>query len=206
MYFDRKKSKKILLILSIIMMIITIGQIANVYALFYSEAKGTAQEKLGKWYITVNNTDISSGITQPFTINQFNIIPNTHTKTGKFAPSMQGDFEIIINPNDTEVSVRYDLEIDKSALDGNKISIVSVQEIGENNTLVETQENVFTGIISLNEIRNDITNTIKITFNWENDETNNDKDTQLGTEANSKIKIPIILTVSQYLGETITGI
>ena len=204
MKIDKKILKKALLTISMIMLVITIFEINSLYALFYSEAHGTIQEDLGKWYITVNNTDISSGSVQSFTLDQLNVISNSHTKAGKIAPDMQGDFQIVINPNDTDVSIRYDLTIDNSALDGHSITIDSIEEIEENNTLVMTGNNTYTGIIPLSDIQNNVKNTIKITFNWENNEQYNPNDTILGTTENSKLRVPVNLTVSQYLGEQIS--
>ena len=38
---------------------------------------------------------------------------------------------------------------------------------------------------------------------WNNDEENNESDSVLGTTKDSKLSIPVNITISQYLGENI---
>ena len=47
------------------------------------------------------------------------------------------------------------------------------------------------------------TNKIKVRLSWENDENNNQMDTTLGTLKGYTVNIPINVTATQYLGETI---
>jgi len=198
-----KVIKKTLILLSLIMSIITIYQIANVYAVFYSEATGTMKKDLAKWNIVVNGTDISSGITDTFVIDKFNVEGNINVIDGKIAPGMLGNFQICIEPKDTQVSVRYDILIDDSNISGSSITLTSVEETNTNNTIIRTGENTYTGLIHLSNITSSYQNNIKITFKWENDEINNEQDTKLGMIINSKIPIPISVKISQYLGEEI---
>ncbi|MDO5555533.1 MAG: hypothetical protein Q4G09_02445 [Clostridia bacterium] len=200
----KKNNVKIfLLLLTIIMIAFTIYKIATSYALFYSQLYGTATLNLGRWNVSVNATDISNGITQEFIIDDLNIIQNTATRAGKFAPGMTGSFEIVIDTENTDVSVRYDLTIDTVNLQNTQITIESVEETEVDNTLIQTSPNTYTGIIRLGE---NSSNTINIIFEWTNDEENNQQDTELGTSNNLNIQIPITLTATQYLNETITQI
>lgn len=199
----KKKLKKILIIISLICLIITIYQVVSVYAVFYSELSGTLNANLAKWNIIVNETDIVKTTTEEFVIDTLSTTENVHTNDGKFAPGATGSFEITIKPMDTQVSVRYDISINQSNIENQKIMLFSVEEIDKGNTLVKTGENTYTGIIPLEDITEEYTNNIKITFVWENDETNNEQDSILGTTPDLKVQIPVTVVVTQHMGEEI---
>ena len=201
----RKKITKIVLpLLTIIAFAISIYYIVTVYAVFYSEATGTVESDLAKWNIFINGTNISSGVTEEFTMSVFNVENNANIETGKIAPGLRGNFIISINPVDTEVSVRYDISIDTSYLEDKKITLVSVEETGTSNTITKTGENTYTGVMLRKNIKNNYKNDIKITFYWKNDEANNEQDTSIGTTFNSKLQVPVVVNVIQYLGEEIS--
>lgn len=205
MKIDKKIIKNILILLTLLMVGISVYEIANTYAVFYSELKGSATEQLAKWSIIVNGTDVSSGIEQEFTMTDFTIHESQNTKDGKIAPGMTGSFKIEIDPTDTQVSVRYDISIDKTNLNENKIELVSVKETNFNNNLIKTDENTYTAIIPLATLlAGNAKNQVEMVFAWENDEANNEKDTILGTTKDAKIQIPVRVKVNQYLGEEIT--
>lgn len=202
---NRKKIiKKYLILLTFIATIFAVYEITSIYAVFHSEAVGNVSESLAKWKILVNNQDIVSGTEQDFDIGEF-IIPNNNVIEGKFAPGLEGYFELTIEPQDTQVSVRYDITIDESQAILEDIHLISVEEIAQNNTLIQTAEDTYTGIIPLSVINNNYVNTIKITFKWEEEENALQNGTEIKTDTPA-IDIPIKVNVKQYLGETITGI
>lgn len=199
----KRNFKIILIILTLIMLIISIYKIATTYAVFQSEISAVVSKQLGKWNIIINNTDISSGMQKEFLIDTFNIQKSKNVEENKIAPGLSGDFEIVINPNDTDVSIKYEVNIDTSKIKDYAVTIESVKEIEQKNTLVQTNPNTYTGIIPLEKIKNGEKNTIKIVFNWENNEEKNNEDTKIGTTISSKLEIPVTVKVSQYLGEEI---
>lgn len=200
----KKIIKQILIICFLFMSIFIIYKVIKTYAVFHSEATGTASKELASWLITINGEDVSSGIEESFVVNQINISSNNNVKPGNIAPGLIGNFDITIDTNDTDVSIRYDIQIDASSLTNNQIEITSVEEILENNTLIRTGENTYTGIMSLEDIRAGDTNTIRTSVAWNNDETNNEVDTNIGSNSNPKISIPILVDITQYTGEVIT--
>jgi len=201
----REREQLLLLILTIISLIISAYSILNSYAVFYSEISGQAEENLAKWNITVNNTDITAGTQQNFTIESINIEGNTNVKPNKIAPGATGSFDIIINPVDTEVSVRYDVTVDTSMLPSG-IILDSVSETAAGVAITKTAANTYTGIIPLSSIGSGYKNDVKISFSWTNNEINNANDTEIGAAFGSKMQVPVTVQVTQYLGETITGI
>lgn len=198
--------KKIFILLTIIMLCFTIYKIVSTYALFETNLQKNVKADVGKWNIKVNTSDVTSSKTHSFTMNTFKISQSPYTLENKIAPGMDGIFEIDIKPQDTQVSIRYDIAIDSTELTNQSIKLNSVVEKNNNNEIIKTAENTYTGIIPLEKISQDYLDTIEISFSWENIEENNEEDTKLGTVYGSNLAIPITVTFSQYLGETIEEI
>ena len=122
---------------------------------------------------------------------------------GKIAPSVVGNFNIIINPKNTNVSVKYEIKLDSTQLTNKEIRISAIKETEQNNELIKTDESTYVGIMPLSQIKAGKVNNIQVTLTWNNSETNNEKDTIIGTSNNTNVSIPIEVTASQYLGEKI---
>lgn len=201
-----KKFKIVFLIISVLVILFCIYKIINTYAVFYSEADGKIAQKIGNWTIKVNNLDVSKEIVENFTIDQIELSSDKNVKEGKIAPGLEGSFLITIDPSNTDVSIRYDIVFDTSLLETNNLKLSTVEEIALGNNIVKTQENCYTGIISLSQIKQKATNQLKVTIDWENVEDFNKEDTEMGSTKNAKVNIPITVRVTQYLGEEIISI
>ena len=202
MRFDKKTFKKILIILTSIMFIITIYQIIRTYALFQTEKDVTIEIPIAKWNVELNGHDITDGYSQQIVITDFSVIADSNVKPGKIAPGMRGMVDLTIDPVDTDVSVRYDITL--GDIGDQPIELLSVEIIEGEGELVCTDTDTFTGVIELDDIKNgDGEVTVRIAILWTNDEANNEIDTQIGTNFTRTLDIPIRLTASQYLGEEI---
>lgn len=198
---QRNKSTKIILIAALIIMLgVTVYNVRDSFALFESELTVEAAANTGAWNIYVNNTNIS-GATTEFTVNNVNVSTNEHVVADRMAPGTSAYFDLNIVPTGTDVSIRYDITFDFSEL---STSLV-VEDITELNgrTLVRTDENVYSGIITLSEIQSNVYSDVRISIKWDNDEANNDIDTEIGMNINGSISIPVTINVTQYLGETL---
>jgi len=194
---------KILFIVGCIILVILLAyEIMHIYALFHSEVSGNLQFRNGKWNIIINGTEISKGIETSFVIDSIETENNEHVKENKLAPGLSGSFEISIVPQDTDVSIKYDVTLNQEQL-GNNINIKSIQETDEGNTLVKTGENTYTGVIPLQKVKQGTTNNLKMEVEWQNIEEYDANDSTLGSQYNSKLQIPITVKVVQYLGEEI---
>lgn len=194
-----KKSKIFIFILCVVLLIMIIYRIVNTYALFYSEVNGNVELKNGTWQIFVNGTDIAQGTDVKFLIDNIEVEEKDHVKQGNIAPGMCGKFNIEINPVDTDVSVRYDITIDKEKIEKSFFNV----KFSDNNLLIKTGKDTYTGIISLEDIKNGVKNNIALEVIWENYEENNEEDTKFASEYDSKLQIPITVHAIQYLGEEI---
>ena len=190
---------KILYITCAIMIFVTIYEITNTYGLFESNINMNADSKLATWNILINDTNI--GKSETFTIDNFISEEDSTVASGKIAPGTSGYFNINIDPSNTQVSIRYDLTFDFSKLD-NLFTITKVEEKNGYN-LIKTGPNTYSNVITLNEIKENKTNNIRVHIKWNNNEENNDKDTEIGLTENNTLNIPVSITVLQYSGEKI---
>lgn len=201
-----KNFKKFLVIAILGLLGLLIYKAIDIYAVFYSELEAKVKLENGVWNITINGADIVKGANAEFVIDQITTTENSHVKPGKLAPGLSGSFEIAINPENTNVSVRYDITLNQEELGESSLKIKSIKEIAQNYQLIETEENTYTGIISLDEIKNGINHKIKMEVEWLEEGASNEADTNLGTSSTRELQIPIIVHAIQYLGEEITPI
>ncbi len=208
--------KKLLRILVLIMLIITLFQIANMYALYTDQLQGEYTNLLGVWSIKVNETDISSGdenLTFNMTEDNLIYLDSEHVKSQTMAPGTQAYFEIVIDPTNTDVSVLYTLNIKLDAVTTAKLKLVNVenyfQKPGETEQLTNddvytnNETNVHEAIIPLARINDKYINHVRLYFEWENIEENNASDSELGQTEDAKISIPLEINLKQYTGEVI---
>lgn len=201
-----KNIRKILFLLMTSVFILLIYKIIDIYAVFHSEIESNVALENGKWNITINGSDITTGTVTEFVINQITTTENDHVKPGNLAPGLSGSFEIEINPEDTNVSVRYDITLNQQELGDSNLKIRSIEEIEQNYKLIQTDENTYTGVILLEEINQGINHRIRMEVEWADEEISNEADTTLGTDVTNKLQIPITVHAIQYLGEEITPI
>lgn len=201
-----KNLRKLVILIFMCVILFLIYEIVHIYAAFYSELTGRVKFENGVWNIKINDTEISKGIKTTFDVNQINTGENIHVKPGRLAPGLSGNFDILINPENTSVSIRYDISLNQEALTNECLKIKSISEIMAGNELIKTEENTYTGVIPLEKIKNGTKNKINIEIEWVDNEENSKQDTILGTNEMAKIKIPINVHVCQYMGEEINSI
>lgn len=206
--------KKLLTILVLIMLIISLFQIANMYALYKEQIQGDYTNLLGVWAIKVNGVDISSGgqnLTFTMTEDNLTYLNSTNVKDGKIAPGTQACFEIIIDPTNTDVSILYTIDIKFNEITVANMSLVRAENYfqKEGETEQVTNEEIYTSgelhkaVIPINTINDKYMNHIKLYFEWTNVEENNETDSILGSTESAKISVPLEINLKQYTGEVI---
>lgn len=200
---NKRIFKKILIIAILFMVLFMAYRIISIYAIFYSEGQGKVTQNNATWTIYLNQTNVTSKNSNTFEVDTFELEENSRVSTGKIAPGTKGSFYIELDPKNTNVSIRYDIELDKTQISNDSIEIISIEEIEEENTLTKTAESTYTGIMPLQEIQQGKINKIKVKVEWKNLEENNRKDTLIGTGNSEILKIPVNVKVTQYLGEEI---
>ena len=196
---QNKTKFKIIVALICIATLLIFGVI-QIFALFKSRIDGDIILKNGAWNIFVNDKDISTGgIDKKFTVNNIEISSNSHVKDGNIAPGLSAHFNIKIDPKDTDVSIRYSIMIDQEKITNKNIIISQVKETEHNNKLTQVEPGKYVGIMTLDDIKNNNTNTINIEVKWVDNDENSEQDIKLGTKEAPKIEIPITVHVEQFI-------
>ena len=177
-------NKKILYFICGLCLSMTIFMVIDSYGLFESKNVLNVDSNIAKWNVFINGTDIKKNET--FVVD-------------KMAPGSKGYFDIVIDPTDTDTSIRYDISFDFSSLN-DKIVVSGIEEITSGN-LVRTGKNTYSKVITLNEIKNGITNTIRVYIKWDNSD--DESDSAIGSVINNFINVPVTIAAYQYLGEKI---
>lgn len=159
---------------------------------------------LAKWNITLNNTLITQTMTDTIALGNISWT-NDHANPEKVAPGSKGIVDLVINPQDTQVSFRYDITFTDHNVDPD-ILLTITNMSANGNDLIHTAPNTYTGIFPLSDIEDHQTKTITINIEWINDELNNETDTQVGSGEITGELIGITFVAKQYRGEPIASI
>ena len=192
-------NKKRLYLICFIFLLVTIFTIVDSYGLFESDNTLSVDNNIARWNVLINGSDIKYNDT--FVVDKVNLIDNENVQSGKIAPGSLGYFDIVIDPSDTDTAIRYDVTFDFSSLN-NKVVVSSIEEVYSGN-LIRTDLNTYSKVITLDDIKNNAVNTVRIYIKWDNNEEDNDTDSEIGSIINNHISIPVTVSASQYLGEDI---
>lgn len=203
--------KKIWILSALTMLLVTLYQINSTYAKYFTEAEGIVEETIGAWIVKINDTNIATEADiENFTINDLTYNSNDYVLSGKIAPGLLGYFDVTIDATEASVAVRYDVTIDFSQMNlSDSIKFTKLARVVDGNEsedgIIKTAESTYTGIVSLEDIEEGKTNTLRVYLSWEDDgtETNDEKDSILGTDKEAQVTIPVTVKASQYLGENI---
>lgn len=192
--------KRVLLLISLLMLFFTIYLAMDTYALFESNKNYDVSSDIAKFVIKVNGSEAK---TEEFVVDSIAYYENEYVIENKIAPLVDGYFDIVIDAEDVEVSLRYDIEFDFSSLSIPGLVISSITELG-GNTLVLTDKDTYSGVITLADMDSSTVNTVRVSISWQNDEANNEVDSSWGMVADKVISIPVNVKLTQYLGEELS--
>lgn len=199
----KNRTRIILYLLVIIVFAVSVTLVYDTLALFETDTIGTFEEDIGKWVIKVSGQDITTGTSEEIVIDSFVYTPNPHVEPGYIAPGGSAYFDLVIDATQCDVAVKYTLSFDLSDTDYEdniRFDIDGLDTIG----ITQTGEHDYTGVISLNQIENGDTLSLRIYVYWDDDEDYNEQDTEIGIVQGNSIKVPIGFHAIQYLGEQIT--
>lgn len=134
------------------------------FTIFESLVEGFISPDIATWNIKVNDVVVTED--NPVIVDISDTTwKSEHVAENKVAPGSTGTLNIKIDPMDTDVAIRYELEIiDKNIVPEKLLAVTSItDELGE---LVKTNVNTYTGLISLNDINNSSIKNIKINVEW----------------------------------------
>ena len=189
--------KRVLLLISLLMLFFTIYLTMDTYALFESNKNYDVSSDIAKFVIKVNGSEAK---TEEFVVDSIAYYENEYVIENKIAPLVDGYFDIVIDAEEVEVSLRYDIEFDFSSLSIPGLVISSITELG-GNTLVLTDKDTYSGVITLADMDSSSVKTVGVSISWQNDEADNEVEGSWGMVADKVISIPVNVKLTQYLGE-----
>jgi len=190
-------NKKILYLLFISFVLITTYEVMDAYGLFESKNKLVVNQNVARWKILINGSNITE---EDFVINSINVEGNENVLNGKLAPGVRGYFDIEIDPK-ADTSIVYSISFDFSQISDSFI-VENIEETTSGN-LIRTDESTYSKVITLNEIKENKKNNVRVYLKWENKEDNNATDSKIGLTENNYINIPVSVSAMQYFGEDI---
>lgn len=192
-------NKKLLYLIFSIFALLTVYEIINTYGLLETKNKMSVNPSIAKWNVLINGTDIKTG--ENFSVNSVNLSDSVNVLNGKIAPGAFGYFDIEIDPTNTDTSIIYSITFDFSLL-SNSFIIDKIEETTSGN-LIRTGSSTYSKVITLDEIKGNAKNNVRVYIKWENNEENNEIDSQIGLTKDNYINIPVSISAMQYLGEPV---
>lgn len=181
-----KKRRTGIIIIAIILVCIIYLQANSTYTSYESEVEGSANSEVADWKIKVNDTLITTNQTEAINIDSIDW-ETEHTREGTISPGTSGTITITIDPTTTQVAFDYELRIIDRTVDETKLLTVTSVE----NTLTELtkEDNVYHGIMTLENIKNKAVDTIKIHAIWDDYGQDIEVDPEEETEQSDLIEI-----------------
>lgn len=191
-----KKKLWLLFVLSLVILGIFIS---NTYALFESDVEGIVNNPIGQWNIKLNEILVSSIVEESLTIDDFVYDINDNVRDGYIAPGSSGYFDLVLDTMGTDVAVKYAISVDLSQIENENITLSVVPET--NGMVINNEDGIYFGVLSLDDITNNSQIILRIMITWNDDVVYDEQDTELGVVLNTKLEVPISVSVEQYLGE-----
>ena len=191
--------RKWLIILFIVLLSITAYELSVSFALFESDTDFIVNSDIGKWEITVNDSMINE--TNTFNISNIHVSNESNVRENLFAPGTSGYFDVIIDPNDTDVSIYFEIVCRTDYITNESITLDRIENVGRTN-LINIADYTYAGVIPLSSIKNGDIITLRFYITWDNVENNNEIDSLYGTSS-ANFEIPMEITFRQYMGEEI---
>ena len=166
------------------------------YGLFESEKDFNSNMNVAKFNLFVNDTNIVD--TKEFNINNITVLDNENVLNGKIAPGVSGYFDIVLNPMGSDVSIYYEVTLDLDNIDNDGIILEKI--VSDDNDLIRVGKYTYAGVFTLDEVKNNVTKSVKIYFSWEN---NDEVLDDIKYADGLKCDISASVKASQYFGEDI---
>lgn len=189
------------IILALLTGYMAVSVVQNSYALFETEGVALVEQDLAKWVITVNDIGVT-GSTKQFNVTNFKYTTDEYINENKLAPGGSCYFDIVIDANDTNVSVKYTIDLDFSIIQNYEFIESEVIDLTDGD-VIRTDKDQYTGVLDLEEIKEGQTKTLRVKLTWNNNEENNENDSELGLDENANITIPVNVNLTQYTSEEI---
>lgn len=197
-----KKNKKTIQI--IVVCLVVLGSLfylysKGTYTSYETLTNGKITPKIAKWNIKVDGIEVTTSDVVTIGLSNINWVSN-NAVAAKAVPGSHGFATVKIDPMNTDVSIKYTLEIIDKNVDNNKF--LEISNINNStNSLIQTGENTYVGVITLDELKNKTITTLTFDVLWP---LGDDVDPYSDEVNSSSNFLEINFSVEQYKGEVIT--
>lgn len=197
-----KKNKKTIQI--IVICLVVLGSLfylysKGTYTSYETLTNGKITPKIAKWNIKVDGIEVTTSDVVTIGLSNINWVSN-NAVAAKAVPGSHGFATVKIDPMDTDVSIKYTLEVVDKNVDNNKF--LEISNINNStNSLIQTGENTYVGVITLDELKNKTITTLTFDVLWP---LGDDVDPYSDEVNSSSNFLEINFSVEQYKGEVIT--
>ena len=197
-----KKNKKTIQI--IVVCLVVLGSLfylysKGTYTSYETLTNGKITPKIAKWNIKVDGIEVTTSDVVTIGLSNINWVSN-NAVAAKAVPGSHGFATVKIDPMNTDVSIKYTLEVVDKNVDNNKF--LEISNINNStNSLIQTGENTYVGVITLDELKNKTITTLTFDVLWP---LGDDVDPYSDEVNSSSNFLEINFSVEQYKGEVIT--
>ena len=162
-----KKNKKTIQI--IVVCLVVLGSLfylysKGTYTSYETLTNGKITPKIAKWNIKVDGIEVTTSDVVTIGLSNINWVSN-NAVAAKAVPGSHGFATVKIDPMNTDVSIKYTLEIIDKNVDNNKF--LEISNINNStNSLIQTGENTYVGVITLDELKNKTITTLTFDVLW----------------------------------------
>lgn len=163
--YKSKKNRRFVGFLGFYMMLTFFLLFYNTFARYTTVLQNESTVAIADWQISINDKDI---LNEQRLVNSLQLIPDTNVTTdNKIAPGQKGYFDIIINPEGTDVAIQYMMNFDTTQIPtGIKLK---EYKILENGASAKIENNIIEGEINLEEkkqLTQEEKKTIRVFWEW----------------------------------------
>ena len=162
----KKVNYKILYIVIFLVCILYLfGKIT--YSIYESRISGRVDADVADFTILINGTDVSE---TDGTLGSGVILDNItwatdHTREDMISPGSSGVIELELDPTQSEVAILYEFQLIDKNIDSTKL--VEFESVSSDGDVIKTAEDTYSGIITLDDINNNVQPVISIAFNFD---------------------------------------
>lgn len=181
-------------VLTIALTLVTTSLIGGTLAKYTTEVTGKGSAQVAKWSFKAYEKNGGEG---NFTVTLTDTA-NTNVTSGKIAPGIKGQFEIVIDASGSETALEYKIEFTNFQ---NKIdNLKFYSDASRTNEITDlTNPTALNGSIALADVGTLVTKTVY--WEWKDDAINNTSDTEAGMAAKT-MTFDIKVTGTQTVATT----
>lgn len=150
------KSKKIILILAILIAIVLSFIGGQTFSKYIAEVRGEGVAEVARWSFKVNGQD-----EEVQTINLASTCDNETLVDNKIAPGTEGTFKIVVDGTGSDVGINYTIKFENESTKPQNLKFIYNEK--EYNSITELQEDL-KGTINAND--QEKTKTLNINWKW----------------------------------------